>query len=91
MARVLNHYNKYNGKYDPADFHSPVYSKQGTPNPSWKNQACWMPRLSISTFQAMEEVMRPGEEMLWQQFSSSQRVAWKTGTSFGFEMVGLLA
>ena len=36
------------------------------------------------TFQAMEEVMRPGEEMLWQQFSSSQRVAWKTGTSFGF-------
>jgi penicillin-binding protein 1C len=32
----------------------------------------------------MEEVMRPGEEMLWQQFSSTQRVAWKTGTSFGF-------
>jgi penicillin-binding protein 1C len=36
------------------------------------------------TFQAMEEVMRPGEEGLWQQFSSSQRIAWKTGTSFGF-------
>ncbi|PWT97753.1 MAG: penicillin-binding protein 1C [Bacteroidetes bacterium] len=36
------------------------------------------------TFQAMEEVMRPGEEGLWQQFTSSQRIAWKTGTSFGF-------
>ncbi len=36
------------------------------------------------TFQAMEEVMRPGEEGLWQQFGSSQRIAWKTGTSFGF-------
>ena len=36
------------------------------------------------TFQAMEEVMRPGEEGLWQQFSSSQKIAWKTGTSFGF-------
>jgi penicillin-binding protein 1C len=36
------------------------------------------------TLQAMEEVMRPGEEMLWQQFSSTQRIAWKTGTSFGF-------
>ena len=36
------------------------------------------------TFQAMEEVMRPGEEGLWQEFSSSQKIAWKTGTSFGF-------
>src|ERR1700749_1271199 len=26
MARVLNHYNKYNGKYNPADYHSPVYT-----------------------------------------------------------------
>jgi penicillin-binding protein 1C len=32
----------------------------------------------------MEEVMRPGDELLWQQFSSTQRIAWKTGTSFGF-------
>ena len=32
----------------------------------------------------MKEVMRPGEEGLWQQFSSSQNIAWKTGTSFGF-------
>ncbi len=36
------------------------------------------------TFQAMNEVMRPGEEQLWQQFTSSQQIAWKTGTSFGF-------
>lgn len=36
------------------------------------------------TFQAMQEVMRPGEEGLWQQFTSSQKIAWKTGTSFGF-------
>lgn len=36
------------------------------------------------TFNAMNEVMRPGEEGLWNLFSSSQRIAWKTGTSFGF-------
>ncbi|PWG80421.1 penicillin-binding protein 1C [Pararcticibacter amylolyticus] len=36
------------------------------------------------TFEAMNEVMRPGEEQLWQRFESSQKVAWKTGTSFGF-------
>src|SRR3546814_19806280 len=35
-------------------------------------------------FRAMEEVVRPGEEMLWKQFTSTQQVDWKTGTSFGY-------
>jgi penicillin-binding protein 1C len=37
------------------------------------------------TFNAMNEVMRPGEEGLWGLFSSAQRIAWKTGTSFWFQ------
>ncbi len=36
------------------------------------------------TFQAMLEVVRPGENMNWKVFSSSRKVAWKTGTSFGY-------
>lgn len=36
------------------------------------------------TLQAMQEVMRPGEEALWQQFGDAPNVSWKTGTSFGF-------
>jgi penicillin-binding protein 1C len=28
--------------------------------------------------------MRPGEEGLWNLFNAAQRIAWKTGTSFGF-------
>lgn len=84
MARVLNHYSKYNGKYNPADFHSPVYSKQPTIEPTLEKSGLLDAASIYYTFQAMEEVMRPGEEMLWQQFSSTQRVAWKTGTSFGF-------
>jgi penicillin-binding protein 1C len=84
MARVLNHYDKYNGSYDPEDFHSPVYSKQDATKPDLEKSGLLDAASIYSTFQAMEEVMRPGEEMLWQQFSSSQRVAWKTGTSFGF-------
>lgn len=35
-------------------------------------------------FASMEDVMRPGEEVFWQQFMSSRRISWKTGTSFGF-------
>jgi penicillin-binding protein 1C len=36
------------------------------------------------TLEALTHVVRPGEEAAWQSFASSRRIAWKTGTSFGF-------
>ena len=84
MARVLNHYNKYRGKYNPADYHSPVYANKPVSKPQLENSGLLDAGSIYYTMQAMEEVMRPGEEMLWQQFGSTQRIAWKTGTSFGF-------
>ena len=36
------------------------------------------------TLDALCFVNRPGEESLWQEYASSRRIAWKTGTSFGF-------
>ncbi|MGV8879730.1 MAG: penicillin-binding protein 1C [Sphingobacteriaceae bacterium] len=84
MARSLNHYEKYNGKYDPNDYHEPVYIAKAKPKPQLEKNGLISAASIYFTFQAMEEVMRPGEEMLWQQFSSTQRIAWKTGTSFGF-------
>jgi penicillin-binding protein 1C len=83
MARVLNHYNK-TGRYDTADYHSPVYFTQPEKEHHLEKTGLLDAASIYFTFQAMEEVMRPGEEVLWQQFSSTQRVAWKTGTSFGF-------
>jgi penicillin-binding protein 1C len=38
----------------------------------------------FSTFEAMVDVNRPDEDGNWRAFSSSQKIAWKTGTSFGF-------
>lgn len=84
MARVLDHYKKYNGKYDPADYHNPVYATQPARKPELQKNGLIDAASIYCTLSAMEEVMRPGEEMLWQQFSSTQRIAWKTGTSFGF-------
>ena len=40
--------------------------------------SCWL------TFQAMLEVTRPDEEGAWRHYSSSRKIAWKTGTSVGF-------
>ncbi len=37
-----------------------------------------------STFEAMVEVNRPDEDGNWKAFASAQKIAWKTGTSFGF-------
>jgi penicillin-binding protein 1C len=84
MARVLNHYNKNGGKYSNQDYHSPVYALSPPQKPSLEKNGLLDAGSIFYTLQAMEEVMRPGEEMLWQQFSSTQRIAWKTGTSFGF-------
>lgn len=97
MARTLNHYNEFQGKYNPRDYDEPTYVKTANKkvikedlelNSSFDHGSIW------ATFNAMEEVMRPGDEGLWQQFSSSNRIAWKTGTSFGFRdawAVGLSA
>lgn len=36
------------------------------------------------TFRALQDVNRPVSRSGWDSFSSSGRIAWKTGTSFGF-------
>jgi penicillin-binding protein 1C len=94
MSRTLNHQNKNQGKLNPEDFHSPNYinkesgirnsASTSTPIPNSKSLIPLDATSIYFTFQAMQEVMRPGEEGLWQQFTSSQKIAWKTGTSFGF-------
>ncbi|KQC31116.1 penicillin-binding protein 1C [Flagellimonas eckloniae] len=37
------------------------------------------------TFKSLQEVNRPEGDENWQFFDSSKRIAWKTGTSFGFK------
>lgn len=85
MARTLNHQTRDHGKVDPNDFHPPNYVLGQNSQIADRKSNIPLDATSIwFTFQAMQDVMRPGEEGLWQQFTSSQKVAWKTGTSFGF-------
>ena len=84
MARALNHHPDNPGPVDPHDFHPPNYRLSPVKN-KFVEKNIPLDATSIwFAFQAMKEVMRPGEEGLWQQFLSSQTIAWKTGTSFGF-------
>ncbi|HTX72015.1 MAG TPA: penicillin-binding protein 1C, partial [Rectinemataceae bacterium] len=38
---------------------------------------------ALLTLDALTNVARPEEESAWQDYASSRRIAWKTGTSFG--------
>jgi len=92
FARILDHYNRFNGYYQTGDIHMPNYlltQKQKdspadrftTISPEYQiiNAASiWL------TFESLIEVNRPESETGWKMFSSSSKIAWKTGTSFGF-------
>jgi len=89
MARTLNHFYDYNGKYSFKDFRPMNYEQAKKPSSIERHQLTDEPTLLSAaaiyqTFQAMTEVERPNSEGDWQQFKSSTPIAWKTGTSFGF-------
>ena len=85
MSRILVHYYPYDGQYDKNDIHPPVYRENAR-----KPEPLFLPDKPLSagsiylTFQALLEVNRPEQQAGWEYFSSSRRIAWKTGTSFGF-------
>jgi len=90
LARQLNHYHPYNGRYNPQDIH-PLTTQAFPRSDSIPHifdkrlkDASFLSYASVwFAFEAMSELNRPEEEMDWQQFSSMKRIAWKTGTSFG--------
>ncbi|MDR3019700.1 MAG: penicillin-binding protein 1C [Treponema sp.] len=36
------------------------------------------------TLETLVSGVRPGDEAIWQEYAGARRIAWKTGTSFGF-------
>ena len=89
MARSLAHFYDYDGRYDPLDYRPAHYqadiaipltekSKLKVHPPVLSAAAIWQ------TFDAMQEVQRPTSEGNWEVFEAHKRIAWKTGTSFGF-------
>ncbi len=84
MARTLNHYPDYGGKYDKSDYHPARYLSIENSDPELEEKSFFDAASIYMTFEAMVEVARPDEESGWKQYTSASKVAWKTGTSFGF-------
>ena len=77
IGRAVEQFPNYNGLTNSTfSCYSPQESLDTIPfiSPS----AAW------STISAMEHVVRPNKEKNWEEFSTSERISWKTGTSFGF-------
>ena len=93
LSRRLQHYTERSGMYDPADHHPLNFYKASLRPPPKETPSLWG-RVEVGlspieaaaiwqTFQSLSELNRPEEEAAWKSFSSSRRIAWKTGTSFG--------
>lgn len=85
MARTLQHFQRYQGEYDPDDFRAPTYLRSEPKRGTLQPEPPLMEAASIFTcLEGMRALERPSELGDWQRFQSSQSIAWKTGTSIGF-------
>lgn len=86
MVRDLANYRRFDSKYATNNYRPISYLN--TPvqdsNTSTQSTAPLSAGAIWFAFHNMQEVARPGEEGYWRSFLSANKVAWKTGTSFGF-------
>lgn len=85
FSRTLKHFGKYNGRYNLNDYHPHNYLyHQQTPIEKLEDFNHLSAASIYLTYKAMIEVNRPQEDANWRYFSGNNKIAWKTGTSFGF-------
>ncbi|MBV7269633.1 penicillin-binding protein 1C [Winogradskyella luteola] len=86
MASTLNHYNENSSQYFTNEFIQPIYNSESNINfGKLTNEKTVFDAASIYlTFESMKQVNRPESDESWEFYDSSQDIAWKTGTSFGF-------
>lgn len=89
LSRILKHFYEYSGRYDRGDLHRLNYIAREKDEQTVKElteEAEIVSAASIYlTYEALLEVNRPLEEANYELFRSSEKIAWKTGTSFGFK------
>ncbi len=83
MARVLNRYNN-GGMYSPNDYFMPNYMQKDHSCKIFVDDDIFGASNIWFVFKALSDKDRPVEGGDWNSYKSAQKIAWKTGTSFGF-------
>ena len=87
MSRTLNHFHPQSGRYRKEEYHPLLLQNEDQitiRHSDLKESELLSAGAIWLTFEAMRELERPNSEGDWRRFSSSQTIAWKTGTSIGF-------
>ncbi|WP_179352867.1 penicillin-binding protein 1C [Winogradskyella vidalii] len=86
MASTLNHFNANSSQYFTHEFTSPIFNASESVDfgKLSKEKMVFDAASIYLTFESMKQVNRPESDESWQFYDSSQDIAWKTGTSFGF-------
>ncbi len=89
MARTLINYNSNSSAYNTNEFYPPrlIFSDEennDVNNSTSFNYPVFSAGAVYNTFEALTNVARPQEEEGWEYFTSSKKIAWKTGTSYGY-------
>ncbi len=87
MAQTLNVYFE-DGEINEGDrntyftklnyFYETDTKEKAISEPILEASACWL------TLEALLEVNRPDAESAWRNYAAAKKIAWKTGTSYGF-------
>ena len=81
LARTLNEFPSYHSSLRARPRY--IRDVEGLPVPGAEIPIL-CPSAIWHTYEAMLEVTRPESDINWRAFSNSNKIAWKTGTSFGF-------
>jgi penicillin-binding protein 1C len=85
MGRALQTYSNIRNKYAQNNYHPLHYLKQPVETVRTSQNTDLLNASSIwFTFSAMTELLRPQDYVGWMHFLKRNRIAWKTGTSYGF-------
>jgi len=86
FASTINHYHRLEGAYFENEFVEPIIEAQQKVN--FGKKTIHKPLFDAGsiylTLEALTKVNRPMGEDNWEFYDSGQKIAWKTGTSFGF-------
>jgi len=78
LGRAVYTHSETAAFFAPSVFPRSKLPSASTSAPLISPGAAWL------TLQALLFAVRPGDEAHWQEYASARRIAWKTGTSFGF-------
>ena len=82
MSRQLLQFTTHNGLYGSANF-APARMTNASEVENFSSTAPLSSASIYLTYEALLEVNRPETEAGWDEYSSSRKIAWKTGTSWG--------